>query len=182
MSKWISRVNISIASIASYLPSSTENNDAAFAGTTTQGSRFVPPNLTPIQEAAHRAKEVDIQIKDAEQRDMVWAVVGDEYSDADAEGDDDDEYFKCADGTYMKKVDFHDPGVNTCAPIGKRNEHGDIEPLPKAEGAKKPATANREHEGVITTTATSDEAYFSGVSEKVPSHVGELVGLHIFPC
>ncbi|KAJ7735275.1 HORMA domain-containing protein [Mycena maculata] len=108
-------VNLSVASIATYLPSSTENDKATFTGTTTRLA--AQPTLTPVQEASIRAEQVAKQTKDAEARNVVWsadnAVEGD---DCDAEGEDDPDYIKTPDGTFV--------------PIGVRNEVGVIEPLP----------------------------------------------------
>ncbi|KAJ7766735.1 HORMA domain-containing protein [Mycena metata] len=108
-------VNLSVTSIATYLPSSTENDHATFTGTTTRPA--VAPTLTPVQEANLRAEQAAKQAKDAESRNIVWsadaAVEGD---DLDAEGEDDDEYTRSPDGSFV--------------PIGVRNEDGVIEPIP----------------------------------------------------
>ncbi|KAJ7264961.1 HORMA domain-containing protein [Mycena haematopus] len=108
-------VNLSVASIATYLPSSTENENATFAGTTSRGP--AAPSLTPVEEAAVRAEQAAKQSKDAETRNVVWpADFGVEGDDLDAEGDDDPEYVKNADGNFV--------------PIGVRNEDGVIIPIP----------------------------------------------------
>ncbi|KAJ7024255.1 HORMA domain-containing protein [Mycena alexandri] len=108
-------VNLSVTSIATYLPSSTENDHATFTGTTTRPA--VAPTLTPIEEANVRAEQVAKQAKDAESRNIVWsadaAVEGD---DVDADGDDDPDYIRGPDGSFM--------------PLGVRNEDGIIEPIP----------------------------------------------------
>ncbi|KAJ7161498.1 HORMA domain-containing protein [Mycena crocata] len=108
-------VNISIASIATYLPSSTENDHATFTGTTSRVD--AAPTLTPVEEASLRAEQAAKQSKDAESRNVVWSadgtVVGD---DVDAEGEDDPDYVRNPDGSFV--------------PIGVRNEAGVIEPLP----------------------------------------------------
>ncbi|KAF7337922.1 HORMA domain-containing protein [Mycena venus] len=108
-------VNLSIASIATYLPSSTENENAPFAGTTSRGP--TAPTLTPVEEAAVRAEQAAKQSKDAETRNVVWSAdAGVEGDDLDAEGDDDPDYFRNADGNFVA--------------IGVRNEEGIIEPIP----------------------------------------------------
>ncbi|KAJ7481133.1 HORMA domain-containing protein [Mycena galericulata] len=105
-------VNLSVASIATYLPSSTENEHATFTGTTTRPASA--PTLTPVQEASIRAEQAAKQSKDAELRNVVWSA--DEDADLDAVGEDDPDYVRTPDGTYV--------------PIGMRNEVGVIEPLP----------------------------------------------------
>ncbi|KAJ6531207.1 HORMA domain-containing protein [Mycena capillaripes] len=108
-------VNLSVASIATYLPSSTENDNATFTGTTTRLA--APPTLTPVEEANVRAEQAAKQRKDAESRNVVWSAdVAVEEDDPDADGDDDPELVRSADGTFV--------------PIGVRNEDGVIEPIP----------------------------------------------------
>ncbi|KAJ7461584.1 HORMA domain-containing protein [Mycena latifolia] len=108
-------VNLSVASIATYLPSSTENDNATFTGTTTDLA--APPTLTPIEEATVRAEQAAKQSRDAEARNIVWpADAAVEGEDLDAESEDDPEYVKAADGSFV--------------PVGIRNEAGVIEPLP----------------------------------------------------
>ncbi|KAJ6490669.1 HORMA domain-containing protein [Mycena vitilis] len=108
-------VNLSVASIATYLPSSTEHDNATFTGTTTR--HVAPPPLTPIEEATVRAEQAAKQTKDAESRNVVWSAdVAVEGDDLDAEGDDDPEFTRNADGSYV--------------PIGVRNDDGVIEPIP----------------------------------------------------
>ncbi|KAF8205628.1 HORMA domain-containing protein [Mycena galopus ATCC 62051] len=108
-------VNLSVASIATYLPSSTENENATFTGTTTRGP--AAPTLTPVEEAAVRAEQAAKQSKDAETRNVVWSAdVGVEGDDLDAEGEDDEAFVQTADGTFVA--------------IGVRNEEGIIVPIP----------------------------------------------------
>ncbi|KAJ7137828.1 HORMA domain-containing protein [Mycena epipterygia] len=105
-------VNLSVASIATYLPSSTENDHATFTGTTTRVA--APPTLTPVEEATIRAEQAAKQSKDAESRNIVWSA--DASDELDAEGEDDPDYVRIADGSFV--------------PVGVRNEAGVIEPLP----------------------------------------------------
>ena len=170
----IFRVNINIASVAGYLPSSTEDNNAAFAGITPkpQGFQSTIPSLAPLQEATLRAYQVDVQMKDAEERNVVWGVDGDD-DDRDAEGESDDGYILTADGTYERA----NPGVDHHAPIGLRNQDGHIVPMPLI------SDANGRLAGNLSANADSvsvPEAQFGGVSETVPSRVGELVSLSRF--
>jgi meiosis-specific protein HOP1 len=146
-------VNISVTSVATYLPSSTINDDAIFMGTTTRLA--VPPTLTPIQEASLRMQQTEKQLEDAKERNIVWAVenaVDQEPGDpdADADGVEDTDYVKRPDGGY-DRVNFHDCMV----PVGLRNESGHIHPM------------------------DVDEAHFGGVSERVPTRLTEMVGLFL---
>ncbi|KAJ7811429.1 HORMA domain-containing protein [Mycena olivaceomarginata] len=108
-------VNLSVASVATYLPSSTENENATFTGTTSRGP--AAPTLTPVEEAALRADQAAKQGQDAEARNVVWSAdVGVEDEDPDAEGEEDTDFFRTADGSFV--------------PIGLRNDEGVIVPLP----------------------------------------------------
>ncbi|KAJ7633058.1 HORMA domain-containing protein [Roridomyces roridus] len=107
-------VNLSVASIATYLPSSTEHENATFTGTVNGASA---PSLTPVQEASIRSEQAAKQAQDAETRNVVWSADASvEGDDADAEGEDDPDYTRGPDGTFV--------------PIGVRNEAGVIGPLP----------------------------------------------------
>ncbi|KAJ7154281.1 HORMA domain-containing protein [Mycena filopes] len=109
-------VNLSVASIATYLPSSTENDHATFAGTTSRA--VVAPTLTPVEEANIRAEQAAKQVKDAESRNIVWSADASVEVDdlLDADGEDDPDYVRGPDGTFV--------------PLGVRNEDGVIEPIP----------------------------------------------------
>ncbi|KAJ7073983.1 HORMA domain-containing protein [Mycena amicta] len=113
-------VNLSVASIATYLPSSTENDHATFTGTVSRPS--APPPLTPVEEAAVRAEQAAKQMQDAEKRNVVWgadaAVEGD---DMDCPGDDEDSY----------NGDFRWNAEEGMVPIGIRNADGVIELIPQ---------------------------------------------------
>jgi meiosis-specific protein len=151
-----SSVDVSITSIATYLPSSTEHDDAAFAGTTFR--QPLAPSLTPVQEASLRIQQAEKQSRDADERNIAWS--GEDavqLHDIDGEGEDDPEYVRLPDGTY-ERVKFHDPGVDNMAPIGLRNENGAIEPL-------------------TFSMQVDSEAHFGGVSEPVPTRLQELVRL-----
>jgi meiosis-specific protein len=170
------RVNISISSVAGYLPSSTEDNNAAFAGITARPHGLQPsvPSLTPAQEAALRAQQVDIQMKDADDRNVVWKVDGDD-DERDAEGEPDEGYVIAVDGTYIRV----DPSVDPQVPIGIRNQNGSIDPMPVAriaDTAKDLHGESAEHP-MDVDSASVPEAQFGGISEEVPTRVSELVRL-----
>ncbi|TFK42379.1 HORMA domain-containing protein [Crucibulum laeve] len=142
-------VNLSVTSIATYLPSSTEFENAAFAGTTTLP--VVHPSFTPVQEAVIRAQQAEKQHRDAEQRNVVWSAEDDlQLGDEDAEGEDDPDYIKQLDGRY-EKINFRDSGVDFTIPVGLRNQNGEIKPL-----------------------SCSGEAYFAGEFEDVPTLLKEI--------
>lgn len=113
---------MNVTSITSYLPSSKEHgDDAAFSGLTGNPERSV---LTPQQEASFCKHEADKQSEDAKNRNLVWLAEDSiEISDAEAEGEDDPDYIRLADGTYKK--------LGTPIPIGVRNENGCIGELPE---------------------------------------------------
>jgi hypothetical protein len=149
-----SRVDVSITSIASYLPSSTEHDDAAFTGTT---FRQPPaPSLTPVQEASLRVQQAEKQSRDADERNVAWSgECAVELHDIDGEGVDDPDYVRQPDGTY-ERVKFHDLEVDGMVPIGVRNETGAIEPL-------------------ALSMQMESEAHFGGISETVPTRLKEVV-------
>jgi meiosis-specific protein HOP1 len=147
-------VNLNITSIATYLPSSTEHDNAAFAGTTSHLPK--PPILTPIQEASIRAQQAEKQNKDADERNVVWAVEDIvELHDIDGEGEDDPDYVRLPDGSYERAI-LHASGPDSLTPIGLRNEAGEIEPLP----------------------IVPEEAHFGGVLEPIPTRLDQLVSFH----
>ncbi|KAF7295596.1 HORMA domain-containing protein [Mycena indigotica] len=114
-------VNLSVASIATYLPSSTENEHATFTGTVSYPAGCPPP-LTPIEEAAVRAEQAEKQMQDADKRNIVWAA------DAAVEGDDD--LLDCPgdeEEGYLLRFDS-EAGM---MPYGVRNADGRIEPISK---------------------------------------------------
>lgn len=135
---------MSVTSIASFLPSSTEHDDAAFSGTTSIPGRFNP---TPLQEATACKDQAEKQLEDAENRNVVWPAEDCiELGDADAEGDDDPDYFRQPDGSYLEQ--------DAIAPIGYRNKEGNVDPI-----------ALQEH----------PEARFEGVLENAPRYLHEIV-------
>lgn len=148
-----SSVNVSVTSIATYLPSSTENDSAPFTGTTSK--RTAPVILTPSEEASLRVEQAIKQKEDAETRNVVWGVEG--STDVDAEGDVDEDFVQQQDGT------FHLLGSQSEArpvPIGVRNEAGDIEPL-------------------TSDMMQVDEVVFGGITQSAPTSLNEMVD---YPC
>ncbi|KAF5380914.1 hypothetical protein D9615_004163 [Tricholomella constricta] len=144
-------VNLSVTSIATYLPSSTQHDNAVFGGTTSR-----PPaglNLTPVQEASLRAAQAEQQVRDAQERMVAWSgEEAVETDDADGEGEDDPDYEKLPDGSYRRVAS---DGAGNLIPSGIRNnETGNIEPL--------------------SGPMDVEEAYFGGVPEIVPTRLSEL--------
>ncbi|KAF8809119.1 hypothetical protein BYT27DRAFT_7095073 [Phlegmacium glaucopus] len=147
-------VNLSVTSIASFLPSSTEQDDLAFTGTTTYPN--ARPTLSPIQEATFCKQQAEKQREDAETRNIVWSGENSlELDDlADADCDDDPDYIRLPDGRYQE--------INAMSPIGIRNKDGDIE-------------------AIYTVPEQSSEAQFGGFSEKVPMRLQDIVSLSTLP-
>ncbi|KAJ3513750.1 hypothetical protein NLJ89_g2778 [Agrocybe chaxingu] len=114
-------VSVSVTSIASYLPSSTEHDSAAFSGTVSNPGN---QTLTPMQEASICKQQAEKQQEDAEKRNIAWAVEDSVElgNDVDAEGDDDPDYIRQPDGSYQS--------ADVVVPIGIRNKDGSIETLP----------------------------------------------------
>ncbi|KAF8743650.1 hypothetical protein AX14_001704 [Amanita brunnescens Koide BX004] len=145
-------VNLSVTSIATYLPSSTRFDNATFGGIT----QFDPAtSLTPEQEACMRAQQREEQVDDADDRNIAWSGEDNvELVDMDADGEDDPEYVQLSDGTYEKRPVLEAPDIVT--PIGIKNDRGIIEPLPME--------------------VDQSEVCFVGVTEVVPTGLAELAG------
>lgn len=145
---------MSITSIATYLPSSTEHDDAAFAGTI---FRQPPaPTLTPVQEASLRAQQAEKQSRDADDRNVAWSGEGAVELHDGGKNIDDPDHVRLPDGTY-EKIKFHDL-EGGMAPIGLRNGAGAIEPL-------------------TLSMQVDSEAQFGGILEAVPTRLQEMVSL-----
>jgi hypothetical protein len=102
---------------------------------------------------------------------------GDE-EDRDAEGEPDEGYVLTADGTYEKQTEV---GDDLPAPIGFRNQEGLIVPIPFEKSRDDQAGYETEGETdavMDVDPVTQTEALFEGISEPVPTRVGELVSLH----
>lgn len=63
------RVEIQVASITGFLPSS-DNNKGEYSGTISGPG--IPPFPTPLQEAEFRRKQAETQIRDAERRNVMF--------------------------------------------------------------------------------------------------------------
>ncbi|CAK5265207.1 unnamed protein product, partial [Mycena citricolor] len=109
-------INLSVASIATYLPSCTENDNATFTGTTTRG--LSGPAMTPAEEAAFRADQAEKQTTDAETRNIVWSA------DASVEG--------IGNNTPVLSEDVV-KGDGEYVPVGIRKDDGAIAPVPAME-------------------------------------------------
>ena len=139
-------VNLSVTSIASFLPSSVEQDDSVFTGITYPGGR---PTLSPIQEATLCKEQAEKQREDAETRNIVWSGEDSLELDPDAEHDDDPDYIRLPDGRYEK--------IDAMSPIGIRNKEGNIEAI--AHNAPE----------------QSSEVQFGGFSENVPIRLQDIV-------
>ncbi|KAF4608196.1 DNA binding protein [Pleurotus pulmonarius] len=152
-------VDVNVRSVVSYLPSSTENDDSTFAGTISVDNNA--HKLTPVQEANARVVEAENQLKDAEQRNIAWAVDGVVVGDEDAEGEEDPEYELGPEGQYVRATPKGPVVPNENVPVGMRSTDGEIIPLARPHHAD---------EGSMDI----DEAHFGGISEEVPTHVAQL--------
>jgi meiosis-specific protein HOP1 len=143
----ISSVNLSVTSIASFLPSST-GQDEVFAGLTPYtGAR---PTLSPIQEATFCKQQADKQREDAETRNVVWSGENSlELDDLDGECEDDPDYVRLPDGRYEK--------IDAMSPIGIRSKDGNIKAI------------------AYTVPEQPSEAQFGGFSENVPIRLQDIV-------
>ncbi|TBU35629.1 HORMA-domain-containing protein [Dichomitus squalens] len=105
-------VDVKVTSVSAYLPSGEDNN-APFLGTT-ERNVFAAPSLTPMEEAAIRAQQIETQRRDAAERRVIW------------NGDDN-----------MGDVGRSNGGAGDIdiMPVGIRDDDGDIVPLsPVARG------------------------------------------------
>ncbi|KAF8559714.1 hypothetical protein OG21DRAFT_1402333 [Imleria badia] len=115
-------VSMKVVSVSSFLPSSTEENNATFTGLSTRG----PPKLTPVEEARLRVEDAELQREDALNRNVVW--------DADADADED-----------ALGEDISDEGIvlarcnasGAMVPIGVLGDEGKILPIPVHEDQGK---------------------------------------------
>lgn len=104
-----------------------------------------------MQEAELRAQQIEQQEKDAEMRNLVWSAETDTADlDMDAEGEDDPDYVRQPDGSFLRVCDSH-----ILVPIGIRNGDGIIES--------------------ITAPKPTAEAVYGGAPEPVPMHLSDLV-------
>jgi hypothetical protein len=141
------RVNVNVASIASYLPSSTAHDNAIFTGTTNDA-----PPLTPIQEAEVRAQQIADQQRDAEKRPILYDA------DADADADDDPDYERQSNGSFIEVVS---PSEKKMVPVGMRNQDGEIV----------------EMKAVRMDVDDETEVQYRGFAERIPSNLQEVRNL-----
>lgn len=106
-----SRVDVRITSVASFLPSSDDNN-ATFTGTT-HGLTAIPA-LTPAEQNAKSLQQYEIQMQDAKSRRIMYDADG--LCDEDADGED--------------ELDYSPSTPNDDSPIGMRGDDDSIVPLP----------------------------------------------------
>ncbi|KAI6109671.1 HORMA domain-containing protein [Pisolithus sp. B1] len=150
-------VNMNVASVSSYLPSITEDNDALFTGITNSA-----PKLSPVEEARLRAEDAELQRKDALDRNVVWDADGGE----DAVGEETSD-----EGMVLARYD----GVSAIVPIGLRGDDGAIQAIPEASGSgcifgKSQYTPTRVGR-LRDTHHMEDTQVISGTGEaELPSH------------
>jgi hypothetical protein len=155
----VSRVNVRIASIASFLPSSEDNN-AIFMGTTRGPG--TGPVLTPAEETRMRIQQVEVQKQDANDRRIVYSADG--LVDEDAEGIDDPD---CGGADAINE-----------APIGMRGHDNSIVPLPEnvLRMSRNRAGSNRANAENEDLSAGETEFHvFPGISVDTANHVRQLV-------
>ncbi|KAF5373758.1 hypothetical protein D9758_000931 [Tetrapyrgos nigripes] len=152
-------VSVNVSSIATFLPSSTDHENAPFAGTTQHNratGAFGGFTLTPAEEAVNRAEQTAKQLEDAENRNIVWSAEPfDADLDADADGDDDPDYVKPPGGSFVQP-----PMIA----IGIRNEEGVIEAI-ATQGQNQDQNEMEVDQG---------ETHFFGVTQSVPTGLKEL--------
>ncbi|KAI6127737.1 HORMA domain-containing protein [Pisolithus thermaeus] len=150
-------VNMNVASVSSYLPSITEDNDALFTGITNSA-----PKLSPVEEARLRAEDAELQRKDALDRNVVWDADGGEDAIGEETSDE---------GIVLARYD----GVSAFVPIGLRGDDGAIQAIPEASGSgcvlgKSQYTPTRVGR-LRDTHHMEDTQVISGTGEaELPSH------------
>ncbi|KAK0196564.1 HORMA domain-containing protein [Armillaria mellea] len=148
-------VNVSVTSIATYLPSSTEHDNAPFTGTTTRG--VTAPTLSPTEEATLRMEQAEKQKEDAENRNIVWSAE-DVMCDEDADGEDEADFVQQPDGTYVLAGVAQQEAKPVL--IGLRTEGGCIEPIP-------------------VEMMPIDEEIFGGSTQTVPTRLNDMLAKKI---
>ena len=118
----VTSVSMKVVSVSSFLPSSTEDNNAIFTGLTTR----CPPKLTPVEEARLRVEDAELQREDALTRNVVWDA--DIDADEDAPGDDISD-----EGIVLARCNANGAMV----PVGVRGDEGKILSIPVHEDQGK---------------------------------------------
>lgn len=142
-------VSMKVVSVSSFLPSSTEDNNATFTGLTNR----CPPKLTPVEEARLRVEDVELQRKDALRRHVVWDADADADVDEDALGEEISD-----EGIVLVRCNANGAMV----PIGVRGDEGKILPIPVHQDQGK----------------GTNIIEYGGHADITPTHVGHLVGSH----
>ncbi|KAI0063417.1 hypothetical protein BV25DRAFT_1883873 [Artomyces pyxidatus] len=162
-------VNVHIASVSAFIPSSTDDNDAPFSGTTNG----------PIQGpfamgTAARQAQIEAQERDAHERKIVWDAekIGRlDSKDVDAEGEDDPEF-------PIDAVNDSGVGLDAWLPLGVRTNDGDIVPLSREEleSEKVPVDGLKGGEPMeVDESAVTQELFFGGLPESIPDCIEKLV-------
>lgn len=166
-----SRVHISVASVSGYIPSAKHNATAPFTALESG------PHLasTFIEDEATRRAHIEATKRDAKQRKVVWdaETLGRiDMDDLDAEGEIDSEYQPSGSQTEGQTQIF---GVTDgdWAPLGVRNEEGEIVPLSMAE--KEALARENEAMEVDEEDEVTQEHFIAGQRESVPTCIRKLV-------
>ena len=149
-------VDVKITSVANYLPS-VEDNNAPFLGTT-EKNPFANRALTPAEDAALRAQQIETQRRDADDRCVVWD--GDNVQDAACENATGDSGSKFSGNWCQLDVDHFIIGQVLL--VGIRDESGLVVPL----------SSQREE------VPETPEGQYAGRPEEVPMCIGHLVRGH----
>lgn len=168
-----SRVNISVASVSGCIPSSKQNATAPFTALDS-GPHIAS---TFVEDEASRRAHIEATKRDAMQRKVVWdaETFGRiDMDDLDAEGEVDSEYQPS--GSQAENL-TQTAGVvdGEWAPLGVRNEKGDIIPLSFAE--KEALAKENEAMEVDEDDEVTQEQFIAGQRENVPTCIRKLVCL-----
>ncbi|KAI0707776.1 HORMA-domain-containing protein [Earliella scabrosa] len=117
-------VDVKVTSVSGYLPSGEDNN-APFLGTT-EKNMFAAAHLTPAEEAAQRAQQVQAQRQDAMERRIVW------------DGDE---------GLGRAVATEEAADVDHVTPLGVREDDGSVVPLPMQERRSFEQSAEAQYAG-----------------------------------
>lgn len=146
------RVDVHVQSVAKYIPNE-DNNESQFIGVvpvSKNGNGMT--KFSGSGSSSSRARQVEQQLKDAEQRVVAWNAEDSRWTDEDAEGEVDYDY-------------VNDSGIALSEPLGIRKDDGSIVPI-----------EDQEENGMETDQV---DAQFFGEPELAPSRVGKLVSFFI---
>ncbi|KAI0053877.1 hypothetical protein FA95DRAFT_1600397 [Auriscalpium vulgare] len=158
-------VNVHIASVSAFIPSSTDDNDAPFTGTTDD-----LPQTPFVRGVASRQAEIEVQQRDAHDRKVVWdaEMLGRaDSADFDAEGEVDPE---CQLGPA------NDSGIDldSWIPLGVRRGDGEIVPLSLQEREDSKQDTLPSGQEVMDLDEPTQELIFGGQPESVPECIQQL--------